>query len=84
MHSGAESGDNHLRLLHMTLHTLLNTLEFQIVLRNVLNQVVRKSFLSTPQPGSSMINQNSWIQYFDPNEMLWKEPDVEWRTRAKV
>ena len=66
----------------MTLHTLHNPLEFQIVLRNIFNQLVQKSFLSTPQHGSSMINQNSWIRYFDPNDMLWKEPDVEWRTRA--
>jgi len=39
-------------------------------------------FFSTSQPGSSMINQNPWMWHFDPNDMLWKEPDVEWRTRA--
>ena len=29
-----------------------------------------------------MINQNSWIHYFDPNDMQWKEPDVVLRARA--
>ena len=80
----AKGGDNHSFLLMstLTLRTLLNPLGFQIILRNIFNQLVQKSFLSTPQHGSSMINQNSWIRYFDPNDMLWKEPDVEWRTRA--
>ena len=54
-----------------------------IVLQNILNQLVPKS-LSTPQPGSSMINQSWWIWYFDPNDMVWKESDVEWQTRAPM
>ena len=50
---------------------------FQIVLRKNFNRLVQKSFLSTTQPGSSMINQISWIRCFDPNDMLWRELDVE-------
>ena len=80
----AKGGDSHSFLLMstLTLRTLLNPLGFQIILRNIFNQLVQKSFLSTPQHGSSMINQNSWIRYFYPNDVLWKEPDVGWRTRA--
>jgi len=65
----------------MTLHTL-NPQGYQIVPRKTFNQLVQKMFFSTSQPGSSMINQNPWMWYFNPNDMLWKEPDVEWRTRA--
>ena len=28
-------------------------------------------FIVSSHPGSFMINQNSWIRYFDPNDMQW-------------